>query len=307
MKKNVTLVLSGGGARGFAHIGAIEEIERCGYNICSIAGTSMGALVGGVYAAGKLNEFKEWAYNLDKQKVFKLIDFSFSNQGLIKGDRVLGAMKKFIPDANIEDLNIKYTATAYDLVLNKEVVFDQGSLYDAIRASIAIPTVFTPVVTGDSILVDGGVANNIPISNAIRTENDTLIAVYVNADVPVHHIIVPEKKKKHDLYIQKINEFRKSLNKSGSKDERKKFHYFNLINNTIGCMTNHLATLVIKDTPPDIFVEISKKSCGTFDFFKAEELVEMGRFATREKFDSLQNKTNSFDWADLEEMNNLLL
>jgi NTE family protein len=289
MKKNVTLVLSGGGARGLAHIGAIEEIESRGYVINSIAGTSMGALVGGVYATGKLNEFKEWVYNLDKQKVFNLIDFSFSNQGLIKGDRVFKTMKSFIPDANIEDLKIKYTATAFDLAFNKEVAFNRGSLYDAIRASIAIPTVFTPVVSGDSIFVDGGVVNNIPISNAVRTENDMLIAVYVNADIPVCHINIPEKSKMKAMYIQKINEFRKSLNKSKSTDKKKKFHYFNLMNDTIACMTNQLATAKIKDTQPDIFVEIAKKTCGTFDFFKAEELVEIGRNATREKFNSQQN------------------
>jgi NTE family protein len=289
MKKNVTLVLSGGGARGFAHIGAIEEIESRGYVINSIAGTSMGALIGGVYATGKLNEFKEWAYNLDKQKIFKLIDFSFSNQGLIKGDRVLKTMKKFIPDANIEDLKIKYTATVYDLAQNKEIVFREGSLYNAIRASISIPTVFTPVINDNSVLVDGGVVNNIPINNAIRTKNDVLITVYVNADVPVLQMNMAEKRKRHDLYIQKITEFRKSLNKSSSKDQRKKFHYFNLINETIAIMTNQLATTILKNTPPEILIEISKKSCGTFDFYKAEEMVEIGRYATKKKLDSLQD------------------
>ena len=289
MVKNVTLVLSGGGARGFAHIGAIEEIESRGYIINSIAGTSMGALVGGVYAAGKMNEFKEWAYKLDRQEVFKLIDFSFSNQGLIKDDRVLKTMKKFIPDANIEDLKIKYTATACDLAQNKEIVFREGSLYDAIRASISIPTVFTPVINGDAVLVDGGVVNNIPLYNAIRTENDVLIAVYVNADIPVRHINISEKSKRQDLYIQKINEFRKSLNKSNPPDHRKKFHYFNLINDTIAVMTNHLATTIIKNTPPDIFIEISKKSCGTFDFYKAEEMVEIGRYAARQRLESLND------------------
>jgi NTE family protein len=286
MNKNVTLVLSGGGARGFAHIGAIEEIESRGYIINSIAGTSMGALIGGVYATGRLNEFKEWVYNLDKQEIFKLIDFSFSNQGLIKGDKVLKAMKKFIPDADIEDLKIKYTATAFDLAQNKEIVFRVGSLYNAIRASISIPTVFTPVIVGDSVLVDGGVVNNIPINNAIRTKNDTLVAVYVNADIPVHHINISEKRKKHDLYFQKINEFKNRLHKSAN-DQRKVFHYFNLINETIAVMTNHQATTIIKNSPPDILVEISKKSCGTFDFFKAEELVEIGRYETNEKFNSL--------------------
>jgi NTE family protein len=289
MEKNVTLVLSGGGARGFAHIGAIEELESRGYIINSIAGTSMGALIGGVYATGKLNEFKEWAYNLDKQEVFKLIDFSFSNQGMIKGDKVLKTMKKFIPDANIEDLKIKYTATAFDLAHNKEIVFREGSLYNAIRASISIPTVFTPVFDGDSVLVDGGVVNNIPINNAIRTKNDVLIAIYVNADIPVHHIDLSEKEKKQALYIQKINEFRKRFDKSNPKDQRKKFHYFNLINDTMASMTNRLATTIIKNFPPDILVEISKKSGGTFDFYKAEELVETGRYATQEKFNSLED------------------
>ena len=285
-EKNVTLVLSGGGARGFAHIGAIEEIESRGYIINSIAGTSMGALVGGVYAVGKMNEYKKWVYNLDKQEIFKLLDFSFTNQGLIKGDKVLNKMKEFIPDANIEDLKIKYTATAFDLAQNKEIVFKEGSLYNAIRASISIPTVFTPVISGDSVLVDGGVVNNIPINNAIRTKNDVLLAVYVNADIPVHHINISDKVKRQALYIQKINEFRKSLYKYVPPDQSKKFHFFNLMSDTIAVMTNQLASTIIKDNPPDILVEISKKTCGTYDFYKAEELVEIGRYTTQKKLDS---------------------
>lgn len=296
MKKNVTLVLSGGGARGFAHIGAIEEIESHGYIINSIAGTSMGALVGGMHAVGKMNEYKEWVYNLDKHKIFKLLDFTFSNQGLIKGDRVLKTMKEFIPDANIEDLKIKYTATAFDLTQNKEIVFREGSLYNAIRASISIPTVFSPVISENSVLVDGGVVNNIPINNAIRTKNDVLIAVYVNADVPVHHINLSDEKTRQDSYIDKINEFRQSIYKLNPTDQRKRLHYFNLLNDTIAVMTNHLATSVLKNSPPDILVEISKKSCGTFDFYKAEELVEIGRYAAREKLDSLKltDKSTTF-------------
>lgn len=288
MKKNVALVLSGGGARGFAHIGAIEEIESRGYKICSVAGTSMGALVGGVYAAGKMNEFKEWAYKLDKQEVLKLLDFSFSNQGLIKGDKVLKAMKKFIPDSNIEDLEVKYTATACDLAHNKEIVFRKGSLYTAVRASIAIPTVFTPVLIGEEVLVDGGVMNNVPISNVIRTKNDVLITVYVNADIPVLHLDIADNKKKQAMYMQKINDFKKSINKSDSTVQKKKLHYFNLINDTIAVMTNYMASTTLLNTPPDILIETSKKTCGTFDFFKAEELVETGRYATKKKLDSLE-------------------
>ena len=290
MKKNVTLVLSGGGARGFAHIGAIEEIEKQGYSITSIAGTSMGALVGGVYATGKMNEFKNWVYNLDKQKILKLIDFSFSKQGLIKGDRVLNAMKVFIPDTNIEDLKIKYTATAFDLANNKEVVFNRGSLFDAIRASISIPTVFTPVISGNSLLVDGGVVNNIPISNAIRSENDTLIAVYVNADIPLseHYLNRHEGSNKDVFRAKTISEIKRNLFQTDTGAGKKGYNYFNLINSTIASATNCLANLIIRNNPPDILIEVSKKSCGTFDFFEAEKLAEMGKNAAKDKLDSLK-------------------
>jgi NTE family protein len=289
MKKNVTLVLSGGGARGFAHIGAIEEIERRGYSITSIAGTSMGALVGGVFATGKMNDYKNWVYNLDKQKILKLFDFSFSKQGLIKGDRVLNAMKEFLPDTNIEDLEIKYTATAFDLANNKEVVFNNGSLYHAIRASISIPTVFTPVISGDSLLVDGGVVNNIPITNAIRSENDTLIAVYVNADIPFseHYLNRQDNSKKDVFRAKTISEIKRNLFKTDTGAGRKGYNYFNLINSTIASATNCLANMIIKNNPPDILIEVSKKSCGTFDFFKAEELTEIGRNAAKKRLDSL--------------------
>jgi NTE family protein len=264
VKRNVTLVLSGGGARGYAHIGAIEEIENRGYSITSVAGTSIGALIGGVYATGKLNEFKEWICNFDKQKVLKLIDFTMSSQGIVKGDRVMQAMKKFIPDTNIEELKIKYTATAFDLAHNNEVVFNSGSLYNAIRASIAIPTVFTPVISGNSVLVDGGVTNNIPINNAVRSKNDLLIAVNVNADIQEMPSIIPDAELGNNL------------------------NYFKLIDLTISSMTNRLAEMNIKSNPPDILIEVPRKSCGIFDFVKAVTLIEIGRCAAKKSLDFWQ-------------------
>ena len=136
-----------------AHIGVIEELLKRGYKITSIAGTSMGSLIGGVYAQGKLEEFKNWAIGLDQIEVLKLLDLTLGRGGLIKGEKVLNRMKEFIPDINIEDLPIPYSATAVDIVKHEEVVFTNGSLYDAIRASIAIPTVFTPVKKNGAILV----------------------------------------------------------------------------------------------------------------------------------------------------------
>ena len=184
MKKTVSLVLSSGGARGIAHIGVIEELENRGYTIGSVSGTSMGALVGGIYAAGGLKLLKEWMLTLDRLEVFSLVDFTLTRSGMVKGEKVLKEMRKLIPDKNIEDFSISYTAIATDIINDKEVVFDKGSLYNAIRASISIPTVFTPFEHQGVKMVDGGVINPIPLNRVKRSENDLVVAVDVNARIP---------------------------------------------------------------------------------------------------------------------------
>ena len=282
MGKKVALVLSGGGARGIAHIGVIEELENQGFEIKSISGTSMGALVGGIYATGKMQEYKNWMYTLNKLEVFNLVDFNFGIQGFVKGDRVFKKMKEFIPDRNIEDLKIPYAAVASDIINNKEVVFTKGSVYNAIRASIAIPTVFTPVKTDEGLLVDGGVVNNIPVNRVKRTPDDILVVVNVNAHIPVYKpmILKKERDKKEAVYQKKMSEFKNYLQKINPLNNSKKIGYFDLINKTINLMIYHNAYLSFEQQSPDIMIEVSSNSCGTFDFFKAEEMVEIGRYAT---------------------------
>lgn len=180
-KRRVALVLAGGGARGVAHIGAIEELERQGFEISAVAGTSMGALVGGVYASGYLEPFKEWMRALDKYKVFSLVDFALSTEGLVKGDRVMEAMKELVPDVQIERMPVPFAAVAADLLTGDEVVLDSGGLYDAIRASISIPSVFRPVHRDGRVLVDGGTVNPLPLNRVRREEGDLLVAVDVSA------------------------------------------------------------------------------------------------------------------------------
>lgn len=283
MKQKISLVLSGGGARGIAHIGVIEELEKQGYEITSVVGTSMGALVGGVYALGKIDEFKEWMFTLDKKKVFSLVDFSFSTQGLIKGDKVLNTMKDFISDKNIEDLKIPFAAVAADLLNKEEIVFTQGSIYDAIRASISIPTVLTPVKTKNALLVDGGVLNNIPVTHAKRFPDDILIAVNVNAHIPLEKPLVSviETKNIQTKYLKKIKEFQKHLVKINPLNHDDNIGYFELMSKTINLMTHRITQLSLENNPPDLLINISRESAGTYDFFKAEELVEIGRFSAR--------------------------
>ncbi len=290
MKPVVSLVLSGGGARGIAHIGVIEELERRGYEIASVTGTSMGALVGGVYADGAMDAFKDWMLSLDKRKVFSLVDFTLSRSGLVKGDKVFNKMKDFIPDTPIEDLRIPYAAVAVDLINNGEVVFREGSLFDAIRASVSIPTVLAPIKTTDGLLVDGGVLNNIPISHAPRVPGDLLVVVNVNARIPVQRpdISKEEEEKKKRAYRKKIEEFQSQLRKirpntpveKNTQSHDEKMSFFNLIDKTISVMTYHMAQMSLNSFSPDVLIEVSRDSCGTYDFFKAGEMVEMGKAAT---------------------------
>ncbi|MEQ8336016.1 MAG: patatin-like phospholipase family protein [Cyclobacteriaceae bacterium] len=285
MKKKVSLVLSGGGARGIAHIGVIEELQKQGFEIEAVAGTSMGALIGGVFALGKMKEFKEWLYTLDRLKTFNLVDFTLSTQGLVKGEKVLQKMKDFIPDANIEDLPVYYRAIAADIKNSEEVVFSKGSVYQAIRASMAIPTVFTPVKMDNRILIDGGVLNNLPINHAKRTPDNILVAVNVNANKPVvRPTTADEEKSNQKIYLKKMSEFYQHLKKINplSGSDSKDLGYFDLINKTINLMTNQMAQLLMNYYTIDMQINISRDSCGTFDFYRAKEQVEIGQYEANE-------------------------
>ena len=296
MKKQVSLVLSGGGARGIAHIGVLEELERRGYKIHSVVGTSMGALVGGVYALGKLDEFKKWLFKLDKRKVFSLVDFTFSKQGLVRGDKVLEAMKQFIPDTNIEDLPIGYGAVAVDILKGEERLLDKGSVYEAIRASIAIPTVFTPKKSETTLLVDGGVLDNIPVNHASRIPDDLLVAINVNADVPPEISNDQNKiaRANNNKYLENIAQFYEQLKRLvGTREQKEQpetLGYFDLINKTITLMMTRIADNSLERYKPDILIKVSSESASIFDFYKAEKLVEEGREVAKKALDQINFK-----------------
>ncbi|MCD6201218.1 MAG: patatin-like phospholipase family protein [Bacteroidales bacterium] len=292
-KKNIALVLSSGGARGIAHIGVIEELLKRGYRITSIAGSSMGALVGGVYAAGGLEKLTEHILHLDKVDFFKLLDFSFSSSGLVKGDKVMKFIETYVPERNIEDLRISYKALATDIIHKKEVVFDKGDLFQAIRASIAIPTVFTPVPWQDTMLVDGGVLNPVPINFVERNPDDMLVVVNVNAMIPYPRKIREKaqlsRKKALDIKGKK-QAFKNKLSLLLKKKNHKEhLGYFNLLTTTIELMLGRLGHLSIEKYPPDVLINISRSSYGTYDFLKAAEIIKMGRSYAVEALDRIDH------------------
>ena len=289
MKQKVALVLGSGGARGTAHIGVIHELVNQRYEISSISGTSMGALVGGVYAAGKLDEYESWLCSLSKMDMFNLVDFTLSTKGIIKADKVLKEIQKFIPDRKIEELPIRYAAVATNLKQKKEVVITKGSLFEAIRASISIPLVITPVQKNDTLFVDGGVLNPIPVNRVSRQEDDILIAVNVNAQIPYQNPTVDDPNWGHleELTSGKLNGFQKKLSKLVTVNKKESIGYFNLIGETTSLMLTQISRLTFEMNPPDMLIEVSRHSCGTFDFYKASELIELGKEVTKENLQKL--------------------
>ena len=281
MKKNVALVLSGGGARGFAHIGAIKVLEQQGYTITSVAGTSMGALVGGIYAAGQLPQFEEWATTLDKLEVLRLIDVTISSRGLVKGKKVIEKMKEIVPDRNIEDLLIPYCAVATDILRGIEKVFTSGDLFDAIRASISIPTLFQPFLIDNSYYVDGGLVNPVPINRVKRNKGDILAVVSVDADIPPEKKEAEVEKQSDNKYLKRIREIQAKLGREIPKDHKDDFGIFNLSNRSLAIMLRQIADLTMANHKIDIMVQVSREAYGILDFYKAGEIIREGERATR--------------------------
>ena len=277
MKKKIALVLSGGGARGLAHIGAIETLESHGYEITSIAGCSMGALIGGMYAAGKLPEVKDWVLALDRRKVLSLVDFSLSLTHLVKGDRVMEALKEIVPDVNIEDLPIPYTAVATDWNSGKEVIFDHGSLYDAIRASISIPLFLNPVRREDMLLVDGGLVNSLPLNRVVRHSGDLLFGINVSTHDYQGELLmqqfVEKKLLSKSMPAAVMNRIMKHF-------EGFNINYVTLLMRTIAIMLEQNTRQQILISRPDLVVQVPMKRYGVFDFDKAAAILQIGKHKT---------------------------
>ena len=322
-RKKAALALSSGGPRGFAYIGAIEELESRGYEITSIAGTSIGSLVGGIYAAGKLQEVKQWLFTLDAWKVISLMDISISLNHLVKGDKVIEALKEIVPDTNIEDLRIPYRAVATDFYTGEEVVFDRGNLFQAIRASISIPSLFRPVKAGTRTLIDGGIANTMPLNRVPRTPGDILIGFDVNdVDVDKVRAIILEdaeaeaRKEQEDkersektravIHAVRHNDTMTILEKlrlarmQGQEVVRHVFeseekqpelfseesNYYKVLGRTFSLMNHTIAKMGIALTPPDILVSMPFDEFGAIaDYARAEEISERGRQLMREALD----------------------
>ena len=284
-------MLGSGGARGLAHIGVINWLNENGYEINSISGSSMGALIGGIYAAGELQTYADWVTQLEKMDVLRLLDFSFGEGGLIKGERIINVLRDLIGSHKIEDLPCSFTAVASDLENQKEVWLNKGPLFDALRASIAIPSIFTPVEYRGTRLVDGGLLNPIPIAPTLKDKTDITIAVNLSAP-PVSHPISekPVKPKEADeanSYHEKILQFIDDLQRRVLINEPEDIGLFDIISKSLDAMQNTIARFKLAAYAPDVIIDIPSNSATFYEFYRAEELIALGRQKVQEACDEV--------------------
>jgi len=284
-KRSVSLVLGSGGARGLAHIGVIKYLVEQGYDIRSISGSSIGALIGGIYATGKLDVYESWVKALQRMDVVRILDFSYTSAGLFKGERLMNKLKDLIGDQNIEDLPISYTAVATDIDAQKEVWISEGLLFDAIRASIAIPTVFTPFVKNGRRLLDGGLVNPIPMAPSLNDATDITIAVNLSAKyergLTPGEKKIPQKSNKDgkngkNKISQSIAAFIEDIQEKFVPDKSSNLGLFDVLSASLDVMGNGIAKLKLAAYSPDIIIEIPGNLCSFYEFHRAEELIEFG-------------------------------
>ena len=308
--RTAAVVLGSGGARGYAHVGALDVIEECGFEVAAISGCSMGALVGGVYAAGQLEPYREWITGLRQRDVLRLVDLTFSSMGAIRGDKLFAMVREMISDVRIEDLAIPYTAVATDLLTQREVWFQDGPLADAIRASVAIPSLLSPVITDNQLLVDGALMNPVPILPTLPVKADVTIAVHLAGETRRHTPTRPsgplvpadehELDEDHDPSSAPAGEEVTTLRERASRlldwdsvrsrlgrdadrgdiDALAELGRLDVMNLAFETMQATLTSYKLAGYPPDVLVEIPKSSARTFEFHRAADLIELGRERT---------------------------
>lgn len=274
--QEISLVLGSGGARGIAQIAAIEELTKAGFKITSISGSSIGALIGAIYAGGQLEGYKEWLTKLNYWDVFRLMDFSISSKGFIKGEKVFKQIDPFLPKGNIEDLPMPFVAVATDIVNKKSIVFKKGNVREAVRSSVSIPTILKPVEKDGTYFLDGGIVNPLPVDLVKRNGNDLLVVVDLNAQIHPPKVEISKSQQ------SKLDELTKRFLKWRNQESNPKNNLgvFDMLNEAFDLTQDMLAAKILENNKPNIHIQISRKACGIMDFHKSEEMLKMGKEAT---------------------------
>jgi NTE family protein len=312
--KRVALVLGSGGARGYAHIGALGVLAERGYAVVAVAGTSMGAVIGGLYAAGKLDEYADWVLTLNQRDVRRLLDPVLPGPGLLKLERVIGRVSEMLEGALIEDLPIPFTAVATDVGAQREVWFTSGPVDVAIRASVAIPGVVTPIMVNGRLLVDGGVMNPVPMEPVIGVDADFTLAVSLSG--PKEHDRLRNSPVKESAAERPPNEWLDRFAKSAAGVWENEFvasilarfgrdsepeaspppfeapppglSLTDVASMSLDAMSALVNRFRLAAQPPDVLVEVPGDAARMLDFHRAQELIDIGRTLTAAALDRFE-------------------
>ncbi len=280
MKKTVSLVLGSGGARGLAHIGIIRWLEENDYKIEFISGCSIGALIGGIYSAGKLDEFVKWLEEIDVMDMLKLLDFK-GEGGLVSGEHMMVKLKEFVGDTNIEDLDINFTAVATNIDAEKEVWINKGLLSSALRASFSLPLFLEPYRHNGKLLVDGGVLNPVPIAPTFDDNADITIAVNLGAE-PSSDVLIKKEEDEPKGIASKIKKYMGRIVIPDSVVSESSTYV--VANKSFDTMQGSIAKMKLAAYSADIEISIPRNLCGTFDFNLSSQLIEYGYKKCAESF-----------------------
>ena len=280
-KKTVSLVLGSGGARGLAHIGVIKWLLDNDYQIKSISGSSIGALIGGIYASGHLDKYEKWVCGVNKMEIISLLDIAWKSTGLVRGDKIINTLVTLLGDQLIEDLPLSFTAVASDIKNEKEVWINSGSLFEAIRASISMPLFFTPVIRQGVILIDGGVLNPMPIAPTFGDQNDLIIAVNLGggSQLKKSPYLIPEKTqpRQQDANLRKkIITFMNSFRNGYGEQKNGDIGALDIVSQAIDAMQSTISRQKLASYPADYMIEIARNACGMLEFDRAQEMINLG-------------------------------
>ncbi len=275
----LTLALGGGGARGLAHIGVIEVLQARGLQVEAVAGTSSGALVGGAFAAGKLDVLRDWMLTTPRNRMLRLLDPGLGRPAMFTGTRLMRALREAIGEPRIEDLPIDFTAVAVDLHRQREVWLRRGDLWDALRASFAIPGIFTPLMMGEMALVDGGLLPPLPITATRLTGRHRVVAVDLNGspptrwDTPVRDVEARHPEPEPGLLGRWME---RHVGPSGAQHT----HHLSLVEvmaRALDTMQERITHVQLALDPPDLLIQIPRDACQFYEFWRAAELIDIGR------------------------------
>lgn len=313
--KRVALALGSGGARGYAHIGVIQALEDRGYEIAGISGTSMGALVGALHAAGQLEPYAEWVSGLNQRDVLRLLDPSFKAPGAFRGEKLMARVSELLGEITFEELRIPFTAVATDLLARKEVWFQRGRVDSAVRASIALPSFITPVMLNGRLLADGGMMNPVPIAPLSSLQADLTVAVELSGDAPdEEHSKAPATETAEERPEPEWQgRLRRGLSQvlesdtvrrvtarfdsgRGDADEEEPaedltelpagLRMLDVMQLSIEAMQSVVARYRMASYPPDVLITVPRNAARTLDFHRGAELIVLGRELTEQALDS---------------------